>query len=136
MGHFSFYPVGDDSYLLVGLVALVLLALLALGPGSAKASAPRRITLFVLRFGAVLLVLLALLRPTLVYLTMTKQPATLVIMLDKSRSMTVTDEVGGRSRWEAERRTLADARMRWANWARTSRSKPTPSTASCTQSTW
>jgi hypothetical protein len=51
-----------------------------------------------------------MLRPTLVYFTMTKQPATLVIMLDKSRSMTVTDEVGGRSRWEAERRTLADAR--------------------------
>jgi hypothetical protein len=110
MGHFSFYPVGDDGFLLVGLVALVLLALLALGPGRAKASAPRRATLFVLRLGVVLLVLLAMLRPTLVYFTMTKQPATLVIMLDKSRSMTVTDEVGGRSRWEAERRTLADAR--------------------------
>ena len=110
MGHFSFYPVGDDGFLLVGLVALVLLALLALGPGRAKASVPRRAALLVLRLGVVLLVLLAMLRPTLVYFTMTKQPATLVIMLDKSRSMTVTDEVGGRSRWEAERRTLADAR--------------------------
>ncbi len=135
MSHFSFYPVGDDGFLVVGLVALVLLALLALGPGRAKASVPRRITLFVLRLGVVLLVLLAMLRPTLVYFTMTKQPATLVIMLDKSRSMTVTDGSVGEAAGRRSGGRWPTPTARWASWARTSRSRPTPSTASCTRST-
>lgn len=109
MVRFSFYPVGGDSYLLVAVAAVVLLALLLVGPARGRTSRQRRLTLAGIRLGVILLVLLALLRPTLVYTRTTKQSATLVILADQSRSMSVPDEVNGRTRWETVRRTLADA---------------------------
>lgn len=110
MVRLSFYPVGGDSYLLVAVAAVVLLALLLLvGPGQGRGSRRRRMVLAGIRMGVILLAIMALLRPTLVYTTTTKQSATLVVLADKSRSMSVPDEVNGRTRWETVRRTLGDA---------------------------
>ncbi|OHB79236.1 MAG: hypothetical protein A2V98_06035 [Planctomycetes bacterium RBG_16_64_12] len=109
MLHWSLYPVGD-SYLLVGSVALVLLGLLAVGPAREKTSRGRRAILLGIRLAVVVLVILAMLRPTLVYTQTEKQAATLVVLADRSRSMSVPDEIAGRTRWEALRRTLADAK--------------------------
>ena len=53
--------------------------------------------------------LLAMLRPTLVYTHTEKQAATLVVLVDQSRSMTVPDAVGNKTRWDALRLALADA---------------------------
>jgi hypothetical protein len=105
----SFYPIAD-SYLLAGAAALVLLALLLVGPARGKVAGRRRRALMGLRLAVVVLVILAMLRPTLVYTRREKEAATLVVLADRSRSMTVPDEVGGQTRWEAMRRALAGAR--------------------------
>ena len=109
MFRWSFYPVAD-SYLLVSGAALVLLGLLTLGPSRAKTAGPRRRTLVAIRVVAVVLVILAMLRPTLVYTKTEKQSATLVVLADGSRSMSVPDEAQGMTRWEALRQTLGDAK--------------------------
>ena len=109
MARLSFYPVGD-SYLLVAVVATALLGLLAIGPASERMSRRRGTVLFGLRAAAVLMVLLAMLRPTLVTTEATKQAATLVVLSDTSRSMSVPDALGGRkTRYEAMRRSLDDS---------------------------
>ena len=105
----TFYPIGD-SYWIVAVAALVLFGLLALGPARGKVSRGRRAVLAGLRLLAIVALILAMLRPTLLYTRTTKQPATLVILADRSRSMSVPDEIDGKSRWDAQRRALDDAR--------------------------
>jgi len=117
MFRWSFYPVADN-YLLVAGAGLVLLALLALGPGRERTTRQRRRILAALRFAVVLLVILAMLRPTLVYTKTEKQAATFLVLADRSLSMTVPDEAQGRSRWEALKQTLADAKRPLAALAR------------------
>ncbi len=95
MVHLYFYPVGGESYLVVAVVALALLGLLAVGPGASRVNRRRRRILAALRGGAILAVLFAMLRPTVVYTTKTPLAASIVLMLDLSRSMTVPDEVNG-----------------------------------------
>jgi uncharacterized membrane protein len=108
MLHLYFYPVGD-SYLLVTTVALVLSALLLLGPGRSRAGFGRRLVLATIRAVLIALVIVAMLRPTLVYTETIKQPATLAVVLDHSRSMSVHDALNGKSRWDAMRESLAAA---------------------------
>ena len=50
-----------------------------------------------------------MLRPTLIYTQTKKQAATLVVLADQSRSMSVPDAVGNKTRWEALRDALGDA---------------------------
>ena len=109
MPRWSFYPIAD-SYLLVGTAALVLVGLLMVRPGRGKTTRNRMITLIGLRLAVVLLIVLAMLRPTLVYTQTEREAATLVVLVDRSRSMSVPDEVGGKTRWQALRRTLAEAK--------------------------
>ena len=105
----SLYPIGG-SYLLVAVVAIALLGLLAFGPPRGRLGAGRRWALWSLRLAVIVLAVLAMLRPTLVYTEVSKQAATLVILADQSRSMSVPDALGGRkTRWDALRRSLDDA---------------------------
>ena len=94
-----------------GLAALVvgLLALLPWGPPRSKTAGRRRWVLLGLRLASFILLLLAWLRPTLVYTQMKPQQATVVLLADKSRSMSIPDGVGGQTRYELLRQTLADA---------------------------
>ena len=62
------------------------------------------------RLAAILLCVLAALRPSIVLQTKIKQPASLAILTDASTSMTLTDEVGGRSRFEAARKAEVGAK--------------------------
>lgn len=55
---------------------------------------------FGLRMVALLLTLFAALRPSMVLTVKRERPALLLFQLDKSRSMTLSDEAGGRSRWD------------------------------------
>ena len=103
-----FYPV-FDSYLLVAAVALLLAGLMWFGPSREKMGRGHRVAIALLRAVVVALVLLAMLRPTLVYTHTEKQAATLVVLVDQSRSMTVPDAVGDKTRWDALRLTLTDA---------------------------
>lgn len=104
------YPVGDDNYLVVAAVAIALLLLLGLGPAREKTTKRRRGVLLGIRTAVIVMILLAMLRPTLVILETKKQSATLLILADQSRSMSVRDEANGRTRWEALRDSLANTR--------------------------
>jgi len=108
MTRLTFYPI-FDSYATVVVVALLLLGLLAVRPGRTGLSGSRWAALVGLRLAVAALVLLAMLRPTVVRTEIKRQSATLIVLLDRSRSMTVRDALGDKSRWEMLRETLADA---------------------------
>ena len=99
MFHLSLSPIGD-SYLLVTLLAAVLIGLLWIGPTGRRLTKGKRWTLVLIRLALVLLIAAAGLRPTLVYSTSKKQPATVALLIDQSRSMSVADMASGRSRWD------------------------------------
>jgi len=101
-------PVGGWLGLLALLVGL--LALLPWGPPRSKTAGRRRWVLLGLRLASFMLLLLAWLRPTLVYTQMKPQQATVVLLADTSRSMSIPDGVGGQTRYELLRQTLADAK--------------------------
>ncbi|MDB5353173.1 MAG: putative rane protein [Planctomycetota bacterium] len=61
-----------------------------------------------LRILAVLLCVLASLRPSVLFQTKAMQPSALVFLSDGSRSMTTTDEARGQSRWIASRTALGE----------------------------
>src|SRR5436309_1037829 len=63
-----------------------------------------------LRLAAVLLCLVAALRPSVVLQEKRKQPSSIVFLLDGSVSMQLTDEAGGKSRWEVARASLERSR--------------------------
>ena len=110
MFRLSLYPVGDDHYLLVTAVVVVLSALLILGPSRARVSRKRRNILIAIRAAVIALILIAMLRPTLVYTTTIPQSATLVFLIDRTRSMSVPDEAGNRTRYATLIRALDSAR--------------------------
>ena len=104
-----FYPIAD-SYWLVAAVAAALLAIVVLvGPGRARVSLGRRLTLALIRCGIILLVVLGMLRPTLVYTETHKEKATLVLLIDQSRSMLVRDSLNNKTRWDSLLATLEDS---------------------------
>jgi len=78
----------------------------------------RRLALSAVRAAVIALVILAMLRPTLVYTETKKEKATLILLFDASRSMTVPDALAGKTRWEALRGAVADAAPALAELAR------------------
>ncbi|MGI9455977.1 MAG: glutamine amidotransferase [Aeoliella sp.] len=90
-------------------VAILLTLALFIGPAGKKLSGRRRLILVALRGGTALLLLLAMLRPTLVTIETRKQPGSLVLMVDNSRSMQINDSVGNASRWNALKQSLVAA---------------------------
>jgi uncharacterized membrane protein len=107
MPDLSFSPVG--GHWLVALCALGLLALLVLGPLGSSTTPRRRAALVGLRLAVFLLVILAMLRPTLIYTAIKKQQATLVVLVDRSRSMLVADAFANKTRWQALETAIKDA---------------------------
>ncbi|QGJ71922.1 VWA domain-containing protein [Planctomycetales bacterium 10988] len=91
-------PVGHP-YLVMALI-LLLAAMLYFGPSRQKTNKLQRMVLFALRAGAIALLFFVLIRPGLIYTDVQKHSATIVFLLDQSRSMQVTDGVGGTSRYE------------------------------------
>ncbi|HEY6564366.1 MAG TPA: hypothetical protein VIY86_07700, partial [Pirellulaceae bacterium] len=96
-----------ESYLLVGACAVVLFAVLAAVPPRVPSAGKRRVLAW-LRGLAFLGLLIGMLRPSLVRTRTRVEPATLVVLADHSRSMTVTD-VDGVARWQALRNALDQA---------------------------
>jgi uncharacterized membrane protein len=101
-------PVGN--YLVVVAIVTALVVLLYAAPPGDKVTGRRRRVLLGLRLLTILMTLLALLRPTLVHMTIEKQPATLVVLADRSRSMSIDDAAGKKTRWQALRTALDDAK--------------------------
>ncbi|MCG8584275.1 MAG: glutamine amidotransferase [Pirellulales bacterium] len=108
MNQLTFKPI-FDSYTLVGILAALLIVALAFAPRKQGLSWPKQATLAGVRLAVVLLMLMAMLRPTLVYMEKQAQTATVAIVMDRSKSMRVRDMYDGTSRYEAMQKMMDDA---------------------------
>jgi uncharacterized membrane protein len=108
MNGWYFNPVGSYP-LVVGVAVLFLVLLLLAGRDMRKLVPRRRTTLIVLRVVIFLAVIAGLLRPTYVFTEMKRHRATLIVLLDRSRSMSVADEFKGVTRWERLRDAVTKA---------------------------
>jgi len=111
MQHWSFQPI-FESYAAVAAIAAVLAMLLLIGPTFHTLSRWRRRTLVAMRVGMILLLVVAMLRPQWESVTTQPLTATLVVMLDQSRSMEIADVPGASgdiTRFEAQRDAIQKA---------------------------
>lgn len=90
-------------------IAVVLIGLLCVRPRHVRLAARQWAALLGLRLLVVLLTLAAMLRPTLVYTKVEPQRASLVLLVDSSRSMQVADSLGDQPRWNAMKLLLEAA---------------------------
>src|SRR4026209_3045013 len=81
-------------------VAAVLLGLLLVRPRHVHLTARKWAALIGLRLVVVLLMLFALLRPSFVYTKQDPVAASIVVLVDSSRSMQVADSMGDKPRWD------------------------------------
>lgn len=100
-------PVADWTAI-VAVVAL-LMVLLCVRPRHVRLAVPQWAALIGLRLLVVLLTLLAMLRPTLIYTKVQPLAASLVLLVDDSRSMEVKDSLGDKSRWDSVKLLLGAA---------------------------
>jgi len=107
--HLFYYPIADSYWLVAGVAAALLALVVLVGPGRNSVSLRRRLTLALIRCGIILLLVLGMLRPTLVYTETHKEKATLVLLIDQSRSMLVRDSLNNKTRWESLLATLEDS---------------------------
>lgn len=109
MNQWYLNPVGGYlSAIALAIMLLVVLVMVGL-PLSGALTRGRRRTLLALRVAVLVLMALALLRPALIHSQTKKQTATLVLLVDRSRSMQVADAVNAQSRWTMLRNVLANA---------------------------
>jgi hypothetical protein len=101
-------PVGGYG-IAVGLALLLIVLLTLLGLPRHRLTRRQRLGLLALRLGVIALAIVAMFRPTLVYTTSKPRSATLVVLVDRSRSMTIADAVGGKTRWEMLKEAVSDA---------------------------
>ncbi len=94
-----FQPVA--SWPVVLAATAVLLGLLFVRPRHVQLLTRQWATLIGMRLVVVLLLLFALLRPSFVYTKVEPVQASLVLLVDGSRSMQVADSLGDKSRWDA-----------------------------------
>lgn len=105
MTSWSLEPIFNTTLGMV-LIAVVLASLLAFGPRFGRLPANRRGILSALRALVILLVLLAMLRPTHVFTSTKPRSAVVIVLADASRSMELADRIGGASRWQAQAQAL------------------------------
>ncbi len=90
------------------LVALLLMLLTFWTYHGVAGTNRRRIGIVIaLRLAALLLAVLAIARPSFASRDSLKVPSTLIILLDGSQSMTIQDEYGNLSRWDAMQRLMS-----------------------------
>jgi uncharacterized membrane protein len=93
----------------LALVVIGLLVVLVLKPTYGKLAGWQRLTLIGTRLLVVLLILLALLRPTRVHTSRESLTATLIVLFDKSRSMQLPSSTQGKDRWQDQIDALVNA---------------------------
>ena len=107
-----------DSYVAVALVTAGLaLLLFAVRPQFGTLNRRRWLALTGIRLVIILLVMVALLRPTRITTLKTPRTSVLVMLLDVSRSMTLPSGRGGTSRWDIQKQTLARSQAALAQLA-------------------
>lgn len=105
MSNWSFQPI-MNSYAVVTILALALIAALWVRPTFRQQSKSRRRVLMTLRGFVALLLIVLMLRPTHVSMQSKPQTAALVLLYDVSRSMQLPAAAGNRTRWEDQLATL------------------------------
>ena len=105
MTQWSLEPVWD-SYAAVGVIGAGLLVLLFTRSTRRRLAPRQRRLLIGLRFAIVLLIILAMLRPTHVNSVVRRQSASLLVLFDISQSMQLPSSAGGASRYAEQRETL------------------------------
>lgn len=102
-----FQPVVSLTVVLI--ITAVLLGLLLIRPRHVPLRWHQWAALIGLRLMAVLLTLFAMLRPSFVYIKQEPVAASIVLLVDSSRSMQVADSLGDKPRWNAVTRLLDSA---------------------------
>ncbi len=106
----SVHPIGPWPFVAVAAVAVMALTIWAYLPRLRGSTGMSRWVAFGLRMVAILLCLLAALRPSVNFPEKKKQAAALIFLLDRSASLQLTDEVNGQSRWKVAVKALEEAR--------------------------
>lgn len=106
MSQWSLEPIYNSS-LVVMLIAVGLAVLLGIGPRFGKLTPRRRWIITGLRTIVILLVLLAMLRPTNIYTETKPRSSVLLVLFDASRSMLLPNGTTGQSRWDVQKAALA-----------------------------
>ena len=96
----------------MGLILIVGLALMWVGPSFATLSKNQRLTLALLRLGTLLLAMFAVARPGCVDQVVKRQNALLVFLVDTSRSMEFPHVLDDSSRWQAVKETMRENESR------------------------
>ena len=117
MSQFGAEPI-FDSYLAVALIALGLLLLLGIGPSFGALTRPRRLMFLGLRLAVIVLVTVALVRPTIITSVRTPRTSVLVLLLDVSRSMQLPSGRDQQSRWAAQLAAIAKSQAALAELAK------------------
>ena len=107
--HLTFKPIGPWPIVAIAALAVMLLTIWAYRQKLRGTSGRWRWVALGLRLTAVLLCLLAALRPSLLIDEKKKQDSVVLFLIDGSGSMKFTDEVGGQSRWRVARKALGEA---------------------------
>ena len=107
--HLSFKPIGPWPIVAVAALAVTILTLWAYRQKLRGTSGRWRYVALGLRLTAVLLCLLAALRPSLLIDEKKKQDSVVLCLIDASGSMKFADEAGGQSRWSVAQKALAEA---------------------------
>ena len=105
----SVNPIGPWPVLVAAALVVLFLTLWAYARKLRGSSGAWRWVALSLRLLALLLCLMAALRPSVILQEKKRQAATLVFMLDSSTSMKLTDEVNGQTRWAVGRKAMEEA---------------------------
>ncbi|MEX0824641.1 MAG: glutamine amidotransferase, partial [Pirellulaceae bacterium] len=89
MTRFGLQPIYDSTLLVAVFAIAIVFVIIAIGPRAEKLTPTRRRWLIGLRIAAALVLLLGMLRPSLIISDNRAAPATLAVLLDGSRSMTL-----------------------------------------------
>jgi uncharacterized membrane protein len=107
----NFSPIGGSWILLSGaILAVVVLTVMAYSHRLKGTAGRWRYFAIALRMLALLLCLMAALRPTVTMQEKKKQDSAVVCLIDRSTSMLINDEVRGQARWDVARETLGKAK--------------------------
>ncbi|MGL4595266.1 MAG: VWA domain-containing protein [Thermoguttaceae bacterium] len=106
MIQFFLFPI-FGSYWIVACLALVFFfSFLWIRPSSERLTRPKRRILEIIRFVALLLLIFAFLRPTIVLKEVIPLASTVYFLIDQSESMSRPDEFGGKTRFQVATESL------------------------------
>lgn len=106
----SFKPIGPWPVVAIAALVVTALTLWAYRERLKGTRGGWRYVALALRLGAIILCFLAALRPAVLINEKRKENASVVVLLDATESMNITDEVGGQSRWKVASKAVEQAR--------------------------